>query len=527
MDVVCLVWATTLSQFNTRKGDTMKNVTMFCALVLVLVLGMDSVNAGEPPFEELKPEQVKSEKPKTYWQEILETRRVFGNASEGLTGKEQQNLLKLCQASREAGLINYACGSFRDEMVLRACWPGPFYSKEGRRDGQVECQMIATRAYFAHLDAANAYYKVHYKMDKKVRAEVIVAVLRALGKDYDVSNYGKAINSGTAASQSGLGDFLKYILVFEERMQVGPDARDAHYWKSIFTRLAKPGEVVNRAMGFERMGNGALLICGADGETSLKKDEFLFLRRQEEQIWQEILNPSKELQQGLQRYTYWKRDADPGEPPLVLKALQWVRQGGMLMCSWGTCTSPSVRYNLSISLQKGLCPEWRKEVDDFEKSLPTDGVSPRVIAEWHGRDSYCKSSPAEEKWWNQMEEAENNFYRQHFAKERLKWHRITASEYDEAKEGQERWLGSTNSSVFLAKQKLCSVAEWICNQPYRLGCDGAGASLESLEQGKVDRDQFLVPAEAIPGCKLRGLVAVSRAEAGNLVVLSLGTPEQP
>src|SRR3989344_6093611 len=124
MDVVCPVWATTLLQLNTGRGDTMKNVTMYFALALVFVLGTDAVYGQ---FEE----KAETKKPRNYWTEIQETRRGFGMASEALTTKEQQDFLAVCQKARETGVVQDAfCNC--DKVALRICWPGPFYSKEGR-----------------------------------------------------------------------------------------------------------------------------------------------------------------------------------------------------------------------------------------------------------------------------------------------------------------------------------------------------------------------------------------------------------
>ena len=491
MDVVCLVWATTLSQFNTRKGDTMKNVTMFCALVLVLVLGMDSVNAGEPPFEELKPEQVKSEKPKTYWQEILETRRVFGNASEGLTGKEQQNLLKLCQASREAGLINYACGSFHDTMILRVCWPGPFYSKEGGRDGQIMCQMIDTRAYFAHLDAVKAFQAAWRRTKKNVQDRIVNAVCDSLPDgSYKVFGWQVERYHRNKTDLPRLEIFLDYIMNFREGSQPGNDGGNARAWKAVFARLAKPGEFWSYGprLGMATQGGG--LPIGQDGNgvskdwtmsgETMTANAFKFLQSQEDQIWQDILSPSKELQKGLPRHMYWKRDADTGEPALVFNML--TSKDG---CGWGSNGPVVMNYWIPNSLLKGLCPEWRSELDSFEKSLSRNDVSQSLVDTWHCRDSYNPETPAESAWYRQMQKAEEDLYRKYFAIERLRWHRITAIEYGELKAKQESWLNSHKSPEFLVKLRIC--ATFSAQMRWDDGDGRAGGTIEQLEGSASQR----------------------------------------
>ena len=463
---------------------------MFCALVLVLVLGMDSVNAGEAPFEELKPEKASPEKPKTYWQEILETRRVIGMASEGLAGKEQQNLLRLCQASREAGLINYACGSFRDEMVLRACWPGPFYSKEGRRDGQVMCQMIATRAYFAHLDAATALNKVWRRTKKNVQDQVVNAVCDSLPVGgYTVFGWQVERYHKNRPDISRLGIFLDYVMSFSENTQPGNDGGNARAWKMVFSRLSKPSEFCGYGprLGMATQGGG--LPIGQDGNgmskdwtmsgETLTSNAFKFFQRQEDQIWQEILNPSKELQKGLPRHTYWKR-ADPGEPALVFSIL--TSKDG---CGWGSNGPINMRYWLPNSLLKGLCPKWRSELDSFEKSIPRNGVSQALVDTWHCRGSYNRETTAEIAWWNQMEKAEEDSYRRYFAFERLKWYRISAVEYAELEAKQEGWLNSHKSPEFLAKLKICTA--FSAEMRWDDGDGRAGGTIEQLEGSASQR----------------------------------------
>src|SRR3989344_8167490 len=110
-----------LCQFHihTRKGNAMKNVTMYFALALVFVLGTDAVYGQESKQGTLTKYEGfvdEAKKYKNYWEQIQETRRVFGIASEALPTKKQLEFLAVCQKAREAGVINYACGSFRDDV---------------------------------------------------------------------------------------------------------------------------------------------------------------------------------------------------------------------------------------------------------------------------------------------------------------------------------------------------------------------------------------------------------------------------
>lgn len=463
----------------------MKNVTMYFALALVFVLGTDAVYGQ---FEE----KAETKKPRNYWTEIQETRRVFGMASEALTTKEQLNLLDLCQKAREAGIIRYAYGSFRDNLALRICWPGPFYSKEGRRDGQVVCQMISVRAYFAHAAATNEFDEVWGRTKKSVQSQITGAVCDNLpAGGYTVYGYQVEQYHKSRPNLSRLGILLDYVMALAGSF----DAKESREWKGIFVRLAKPGQFSFYAPALDMSCNERLL-AGQDGNGiskfngALTTNEFLFLQRQEDQIWEDALNPSKELQSGLPGTTYWKRDADPNEPALVLKAPRgW--------CSWGGCCTINLRSLASNSFLKGLCLEWRNELDGFEASLPNDDIPSEFVDFWrYGAASeygYGHPSAAKQKWTDQMRMAEQTFYFRYFAVERLRWYRVTAGEYEKATTERDRWLSLHNSPSFLAKLKLCTTFEKIVSNLSNDGGDGAGGTTLGRMEGKPSDKVAFIP----------------------------------
>jgi len=385
--------------------------------------------------------------PKTLYEWLDNTRQIFKEAEASLTTKEQKDFLAVCQKMREAAIILSACDKFckRAPEVSRAAYIGPFFSKEGRRDDQFMVQIFFVRAYDEYARAGEEYLKIVSKTSKKARAEVMMALFSARGKTYSVDFYKEVLDVVSKQPQADFPvsqNFLAYIYEYARNIpaQLNAQSSNAKQWKLIFEDLSSPGGKewnAPRFSGFPMPDIHLHMDCGSqfNGLTSKmpSKAEFQFIWLQADQRWKDLLHPSEELLKDLPRFTYWQRDTDPDEPPLVLKV-----QVPPYLSREGDVGCISMHNHLPNSLFMGL---------------------------------------------TRTSESPEQFYVGHFAEQRSLWQRLPdESAYLKAKSGQEEWLKAHPTSDLLAyKLRLCANFEKLAPEYTDHSSFLPRFSLESLE----------------------------------------------
>jgi hypothetical protein len=475
--------------------------------------------------------------PKTLYEWLNDTRRVFKQAEADLTTKEQKDFLNVCQKSREAGIIletfqGSPSSAIDAPEISRIAYAGPFFSKEGRRDTQFMVQILYCKAFDNYVAAGEEYLKVLAKTSEKAQAEAEIALYRARGKQYEIDHLQGVINAtGKLPVSPPSRGIIAYIYLYQRNPDIctvqGRVRGDVIPWKKFIKDMTDPkGKEWNKRTG----GRLKLLMdigpdLGFDLSKMISRKEFSFIYSQSEQAWKDLLSPSedflknsanyeswsklvaspsnkigeapseellakyKALQNGPQISTYWEREPETDGPPLVL----WIC-GVPNQCYWAHVGTVFLSYHLPNSFLKGLCPEWKREFADFEKKLLEEGATPEFIRAWHNSNGYRdKNRPeADKKYWHELNVEEDALYDKYFAKERLKWHRISAEEYAKGMAEQKEWLKSNpKTDSWAYKQNLCANFQRVA--PSFDDCcttDGNVApkfTLEALEQAQEVR----------------------------------------
>jgi hypothetical protein len=163
------------------------------------------------------------------------------------------------------------------------------------------------------------------------------------------------------------------------------------------------------------------------------REEFPFLMRAAKLGWQNLKSADFRNNPPGEMY-FARKSADPNKPTLLVKV--------EVPTSHPAAGAVNMRCHLPNSFLKGLCPEWKQELADYEKSLSTDGVSPDVLSSRReGRYVYIANfSEADKVYLNSMGEKEVECYKRRFGLERDKWSAVTAEEHARLEVEQKEWL---------------------------------------------------------------------------------------
>lgn len=390
-----------------------------------------------------------------YLDRVADTQLVAKKAEANLVTKGQKDFLDAWRKFREVAVLWQGAAELRDCIVLAAAYTGPFISREGRRDNQAMAEFLRVKAEDHYLVAVKEYRKARARVQDNDWAQVVIAVMDARGKSYVADRYRKRLWAGVTVRVS---DMVVDSALFGDVVYHAPAATPWRKLKEAFDANGAKAFPTGERFSLT-LDPGASLpwrkdkSAHATNVTMPSKDELLFIYRQIEFCWQNVLNPPEPLSKDKPQFTCWMREAESDEPPLLVRASVYPSFPS------GHKGGGGVHYHLSNSFLKGLCSEWRQEMDAFEASLPTDGVSQQLIDMWRGKaGSYgIKYTDDEKKWWTEMDNKEVELYKRHFAVERLKWRRISEETYSKLKMEQDEWVKSHISDTFSRKQALASL----------------------------------------------------------------------
>jgi len=379
------------------------------------------INAGH-----VKKFGFKRYEPKTLYEWLDDTRQTFKKADALLTAKDEKDYLEACRKMREAGIITEAFCYFSPPEVVQFADSGPFISIDGRRDHQFLYQLLAIKSYVNYFKTGDEFQKVRSRTSEKAQANALIALFTVRGVTYEVDRYKlwlKATNR--------LPDWQTAPSEYTYACKGGTPDAETLAWQKLFACLLDSNlptwTTTSEAFSNKWKNLKLVLRCGdpfgSPFNQMITGQDFAFIERQTDQAWKDLLEGREEITKNLPRFTYWKRDADSGEPALILKVRADKRQ-----CFEGNIGGIIIHYHLPSSFLRGLCPEWKAEMAGLESCKPNSDT----------------------------EKIEIEIYNRYFARERLKWYKITAEEYAKLKDIQEQWEKAHNTEAFRYKQNLCA-----------------------------------------------------------------------